>query len=366
MILVRRATIIAILLNSAVGFSPAYKGDFRPQLHSQHEQRLYLSSTVGDKKSDKSMPDINVYNVDAETAADLWTVSVSADKRFDREAGIPYLDSKSKDHFVDDVQVIVSRKGGMGIELLELAGGRDDDYGLTIVSGVSGNAEAAGVLAGDSIASVEVQQVSTMESVGGSATVEELSESFGCECKNFDTTIGLLSSFPPEIDSLVLKLKRIRRWPKINVVVEYPPIQCSDPNDNKETLVLFAGENLKRALQTRGIVFEDRDAAKCDFCGQKCMVEVDLGLPLMNPMGLTEEKLLKRNPKCRVSDLVQYCRLAYEDVQPHEYFCHDSFSQLACKTIVGHNMQEGNVRLKINLNEWKSDDKKSSNPFFSR
>lgn len=322
--MILRCTTIGILLSSVVGFSPSHKGDFRPHLCSQ-EQRFYLSATVN-SDSEKSIPDFNAYDVDAEMAADLWTVSVSAEKMFDREAGIPFLDSKSKDYFVDDVQVKLSRKGGIGLELLELAGGRDDDYGLTIISGVSGNAEAAGVLAGDSIVSVEVQQVSTVENAGSSAKVQELSESFGCECKNFDATIGLLGSFPPEIDSLILNLKRIQRWPKINVVVEYPPIQCSDPTDNTETLVLFAGENLKRALQTRGIVFEDRDAPKCDFCGQKCTVEVYEGLSLMNPMSITEEKILKQLPKCR----------------------------LACKTIVGHNMQEGNARLKINLNEWKN------------
>jgi hypothetical protein len=55
-----------------------------------------------------------------------------------------------------------------------------------------------------------------------------------------------------------------------------------------------------------------------------------MGMQLMNPMGLTEEKLMKLNPKCRLS----------------------------CKTVVGYNMQEGNVRLRINLNEWKPDDKK--------
>jgi hypothetical protein len=211
---------------------------------------------------------------------------------------------------------------------LELAGGRDDDYGLTIVSGVSGNAEKAGIIPGDSIMGVEINKVSLKD--GSNTKVEESREMFDCECKNFDTTIGLLGSFPPEIESLVLNIKRIRRWPKVKVVVQYPPIQCADGVDNEETLELFAGENLKRALQTRGIVFEDRDAPKCDFCAGKCTVAIDMGMQLMNPMGLTEEKLMKLNPKCRLS----------------------------CKAVVGYNMQEGNVRLRINLNEWKPDDKK--------
>jgi len=287
--------------------------------------------------SASSAVDPNVYNIDVELAADLWAVSVSADKRMDREAGVPFLDSNSKNHYVENIRVVVSRDGGMGIELLELAGGRDDDYGLTIVSGVSGNAEKAGIIAGDSIAGVEVKRVSLKD--GSNTKVEESREMFDCECKNFDATIGLLGSFTPEIESLTMNIKRIRRCPKVKVLVQYPPIQCADGADNEETLELFAGENLKQALQTRGVIFEDRDAPKCDFCGGKCTVSIDMGMQLMSPMGLTEEKLMSRNPKCRLS----------------------------CKTVVGYNLQEGNVRLRINLNEWKPDDKKAgfNNPFFS-
>jgi hypothetical protein len=289
-----RTSILALLIVSGSSFSPISRVSSSPT-------RL-LAAPV-DSDFEKATPvandgvvDPNVYNVNAETAADLWTVSVSPEKNADREAGIPFLDSKSKDYFVDDEQVVISRDGGMGLELLELAGGRDDDFGLTIVSGVSGNAQAAGVLAGDSIASVQVQ----LSSVQGT-NVQETLQNFECECKNFDTTIGLLGSFPPEIDSLVLNLKRIRRWPKVKVVVEYPPSQCAEGADNKETVELFAGENLRRALLNRGIVMEDRDGRKCDFCGGKCTVKIDMGMQLMNPMSTTEEKLMKNNPKCRVS-----------------------------------------------------------------
>lgn len=311
-------------LTSSLGAAPA-DSDFEKPIAVQNPDA-------------NSAIDPNVYNVDVEKAADLWTVSVSADDRIDREAGIPFLDSKSKDYYVDDIRVVVNRDGGMGMELLELAGGRDDDYGLTIVSGVSGNAQKAGIIAGDSIAGVEVTRVSSKD--GTRTKVEESREMFDCECKNFDTTIGLLGSFPPDIESLTLNIKRIRRWPKVKITVQYPPIQCANGADNEETVELFAGENLKRALQTRGIIFEDRDAAKCDFCGGKCTVSIDTGMQLMNPMGLTEQKLMKQNPKCRLS----------------------------CKTVVGYNMQEGAVRLRINLNEWKPDDKKAgfNNPFASK
>ena len=264
-----------------------------------------LFSAPSDSDFEKPQPvsndgivDPNVYNVPVDTAAELWTVSVSADNKSGREAGIPFLDAKSKAHFVDDVQVVISRDGGMGMNLLELAGGRDDSFGLTIVSEVSGNAEAAGVVAGDSIASIQVI-TSAVDGTNG----KETQDIYGCECRNFDTTIGLLSSFPPEIGSLVLNLKRIRRWPKVKVVVEYPPSQCAEGVDNKETLELFAGEKLRQALINRGIVMADATAGKCDFCGNKCTVKIDMGMQLLNPMSTTEEKIMKNNPKCRVSKL---------------------------------------------------------------
>ena len=132
--------------------------------------------------------------------------------------------------------------------------------------------------------------------------MEETQQILDCECRDFDTTLELLTSLPPvdDCESIVLNLKRLRRWPKIQVVVEYPPVQVADGVDNTERLELVAGENLRRALLNRGIVMEDARAPKCDFCGGKCSVKVDVGMPLLSPMSTTEEKLMKNNPKCRV------------------------------------------------------------------
>ena len=246
--------------------------------------------------SNEGSVDPNIYNVPVDTAAELWTVSVSPETNAGRKAGIPFLDCKSKDYFVDDVRVVVSRVGGMGLTLLELAGGRSDSFGITVIEEVSGNAQAAGVRPGDSISSIQVKT----RAVDGT-NVQETQGNYGCECLDFDTTMALLTSIPPEIDSLVLNLKRIRRWPKVKVLVEYPPSQCAEGVDNKVTVELFAGENLRRALQNRGIVMEDGRARKCDFCGGKCTVKVDMGMQLLNPRSATEEKIMKKNPKCRVS-----------------------------------------------------------------
>lgn len=279
---------------------------------------------------DRNTVDPNRYNVDLETAADLWTASVQEQRNAEREAGVPYMDSKSKDYFVDDVrQLEVSRDGGLGLELLELAGGRADGIGITVVSVVKegGNAEKAGILPGDAISSVTVlEEASSMDS-STAMTEETIQRTKNVECRDFDVTIDALANFPGEdAKFVILDMKRIRRWPKIKVTVEYSPSQCAPGVDNVKTLELFAGENLKRALQTRGIILDDPGNPKCDFCGSNaCTMSVFKGKDLLNPKGMTEEKMMKFNPNCRIS----------------------------CKTVVGYNMQEGELGLRVNLSQWK-------------
>jgi hypothetical protein len=247
------------------------------------------------------MVDANKYNIELEEAVDLWTASVKADPSPDREPGVPYLDSKSKNYYVDDLQVTVSRNGGMGMQLLELAGGRDDGFGITIITAVSGNANKAGVLPGDSISAVAVRSMSTAEEEEIGLSSREEVRFKGCECLDFDNTMDILANFPGESSSSVtLSLKRLRRWPKIQLRVEYPPSQCAEGVNNIKELELFAGENLKQAMLNRGIILDDPKAPMCDFCGGKCNVRVLRGMPLLNPIGMTEKKIMARNPACRV------------------------------------------------------------------
>lgn len=266
----------------------------------------------------------NVYNVDLDKAAELWTASVQESNNADRKAGVPYLNSKSKDYFVDDIASIkVSREGGLGMELLELAGGRDDGIGITIISGVTGggNAEKAGILPGDSISAITIR-----ESVRSGLEEENRSRVRDCECRDFDTTIDAIANFPgDDADVVYLNVKRLRRWPKVQVRVEYPPSQCAEGFDGIKDLEFFAGENLKIALQNRGIVLDDPANPRCDYCGSNaCYVSIVKGKALLNPKGVTEEKLMERNPNCRLS----------------------------CKTTVGYNMQEGDLKVRVNLSQW--------------
>jgi len=147
-----------------------------------------------------------------------------------------------------------------------------------------------------------------------------------CEARDFDGTLAALAEFPGEDAATVyLDVKRLRRWPKVAVRVEYPASQCAEGFDPVQELEFFAGENLKRALQNRGIVLDDPGNPKCDYCGSNaCYVSIVSGQALLNPKGITEEKLMEQNPKCRLS----------------------------CKTTVGYNMQEGDLSLKVNLSQW--------------
>jgi hypothetical protein len=267
---------------SLVGSSP------KPQ-YARAAQSCLFSSVDG-------TVDPNTYNVDLDTAVNLMTASVQQDNSKMRPAGIPFIDATSKDYFVDDVDIVVSRDGGMGMELLELAGGREDGFGITVVTKVSGNAAKAGVVPGDSIAAVSVTSSKTEGN-----NLEESTKMAGCECLDFDRTMDVLANFPGDASEVKLSLKRIRRWPKLKVTVQYPPVQVAEGVDNKEELELFAGENLHRALLNRGIVFEDPLAPKCDFCGGKCTVSVSKGMSLLSPLGMTESKIMKKNPTCRVS-----------------------------------------------------------------
>jgi len=271
------------------------------------------------------------FNVSLDQASKLWTASVQQEDNSKQPAGVPFLDSTSKDYYVDDLQSVeINRAGGLGMDLLELAGGREDGVGITIVESVNagGNAEKAGIIAGDSISAVSVYETTTSTPSDGIG-VEEVTKRrvTGCECKDFDGTVDALVNFPADDnEKLFLDIKRIRRWPKIQVKVEYPPSQCAEGVDNVKRIELFAGENLKRALQNRGIILDDPGNVKCDYCGSNgCYVSISKGKSILSPIGRTEEKLFESNPTCRIS----------------------------CKTTVGYNMQEGDLSLRVNLLQWK-------------
>ena len=272
--------------------------------------------------------DLNQYNVpDAE-----WTAQL-VQKTNEVQGGI-FLATPNPEHFVDRVMVQVPRVSPtLGLQLAELAGGRGDGVGITVVSGISNDSPFAqeDVVVGDSISKVSLLR--RKRTVGGSLLQdqEEILE-YPLECKDYDATLSILQSLPPpQADEfLQLELKRIRRKPKVTVKLQYPPSQ----EEEDTTLTLFAGENLRLGMLLRGVKLNDPLAQRFDTksggnCGagglcRTCAVSVLRGQDLLNPQRPAEQQMLRDEPRWR----------------------------LACKAIVGFGMQEGEMTIRVNPRQW--------------
>lgn len=282
--------------------------------------------------------DMNRYNLDSlEEICDEWSaVAVPATPL--REAGV-YLQARNhREIMADTVQVRFPRSsGGLGLELLELAGGREDGLGIVIVENVAdgGAADGSGILPGDSIIQVAVQRQSRSST---SLDATETDESFAVEteCLGYDKTVEALQSLPPAVDDstvqefFVITLKRLRRKPVVQVKLQYPPTM----NEPDVALELFAGENLRRALLVRGTKLNDPLAARFDSggtgdCGAEgtcatCAVAVTDGLDLLSPPGQQEAQIFAKQPRWRMT----------------------------CKAVVGHGMREGELTVRVSPRQW--------------
>mmetsp|Transcript_8367 Transcript_8367/g.12891 ORF Transcript_8367/g.12891 Transcript_8367/m.12891 type:complete len:336 (+) Transcript_8367:90-1097(+) len=275
--------------------------------------------------------DMNQYNLPLEKAAEAWTAELTPGTSLQQE-GV-YLGSKKIDDgddlFVDTLTFDnISRDGGLGIELLEIAGGREDGLGITIVSGLveGGNAERdSGILPGDSIVGM---QIIREESDGRSESFDVTS--IATECYSYDATIDAILSLP-ESDTVRITVKRLRRQPKVTVQLQYPPEQ----NEPDATIELFAGENLRRAMLTRGVKLNDKLSERFDSgglgdCGAEgtcatCVVSISAGQDLLSPPKTQEQQMIvSKKPRWR----------------------------MACKAFVGWGMQEGEMTIKVNPRQW--------------
>jgi ferredoxin len=270
----------------------------------------------------------NVNDLSLETISDEWTANLVA-KTDIRDEGV-YLGVKdSRKLFVDTLKVTFPRGDGLGIELLELAGGREDGLGITVVSGLvhGGSAQGTDMRPGDSLTKVAI--VSMISSDGD---VEE-QLSVGTECLGFDATVDAIRSLPPSNSSdefFCLTIKRLRRKPQVTIRVQYPPSQ----KEADTSIQLWSGENLRQGLLIRGIRLNDALARRHDNglpgdCGAEgmcltCSVSVIQGGDLLNPQGMTEQQLLIDNPRWR----------------------------LACKAQVGFGMKEGDITIRVNPRQW--------------
>mmetsp|Transcript_9035 Transcript_9035/g.22052 ORF Transcript_9035/g.22052 Transcript_9035/m.22052 type:complete len:413 (+) Transcript_9035:251-1489(+) len=265
---------------------------------------------------------------------------------------IELIPRNPKEHYAGIVRVSVpiplDEPAGLGIELLELEGGRDDGLGITIVTGLVPDGNSAKAVAssrelgeddgetimyGDTIVSAEL----VMQLRGTSATTDI--RSIKTECLGYDATVDALVGMMSFLDndniqdaSVVLSLKRLRRRPNLTVKLHYPPEQDLP----SETLQLQSGDNLRMVLLQRGIKLNDPLAQRYDGkssnsgnCGggslcRTCAVNVLRGGELLSKPKENEKKMTDDNPRWR----------------------------LACKSWVGYGMNEGEIVIQVNPRQW--------------
>lgn len=277
--------------------------------------------------------DMNKYNLSLDQVVNEWSAVLQPGSSM-QEEGI-FLQPKNKRAlFVDCLQYRLKREGGLGLILTELAGGREDGVGITIVEEVleGGNAEHSGIVAGDSIVALTVKK-SSNDADPDRMVVDEQRIDVSTECLAYDPTIEALTSLPPPTSSdeeIILTVKRIRRQPKINIKLQYPP----ETNEDDVSIELFAGENLRRAMLTRGIKLNDKLSERFDSggtgdCGAEgtcstCVVSITKGMDMLSPIGIQESQILSKKPKWR----------------------------MACKTVVGYGMSEGEMTIQVNPRQW--------------
>lgn len=281
-----------------------------------------------------SKVDMTRYNVPLETAVEQLTAVLQSASSM-MEAGVFLGVKNTQELFLDTITFKIKRQGGLGLVLTEIAGGREDGLGITIVEEIleGSNSEHSGIIPGDSIIklAVDKQQKTSLESM--QMTVSEERIEVATECLGFDKTIEVLTSLPSptsSTDEIFVTVKRVRRQPKVTVKVQFPPSQ----NEPDVSIELFAGENLRRAMLTRGIKLNDKLAQRFDSggmgdCGAEgtcatCVVSVTNGLNLLSPMKQQESQILAKKPRWR----------------------------MACKTIVGYGMEEGNLTIQVNPKQW--------------
>lgn len=300
------------------------------------------------------------YNLPPSTISEGWAAQIvtKTAKSLDETTEIQLCAKNVEENYVDSFRVEIpipldQQSGiGLGIELLEIeGGGREDGLGIVIVNGLvsEGNSERAvnflksgggeSIMYGDSIASADLILKRKKGSIGENTEII----SVRTECLNYDSMVealgGLLSPLNEDdyrvgIDeaTVVLTLKRLRRRPKIQIKLNYPPSQNLPP----EILELKPGDNLRMAMLTRGIKLNDPLAQRYDGkptgsgnCGsgglcRTCAISVRNGGDLLSPPKENEKKMLEDTPRWR----------------------------LACKSWVGYGMKEGEITIDVNPRQW--------------
>ena len=294
----------------------------------------FESSAASQAGAGAATVDMNKYNIPIDRIVEEWTAKIVA-KSANTEGGIKLFARNDREILVDTVQTSFPRKpdSGLGVMLQEIAGGREDNIGITLVSGIieDGPAAISGILPGDSI--VKVTVVAKQQDMKSGLIDVETQYSVSTECLGYDATVSAILSLPPPLrddETIIVTVKRLRRKPKVRVKLQYPPSQ----NEPDTTLEIFSGEVLRQAMLVRGVKLNDPLAKRFDDkvegnCGARglcttCAVSVLQGGELLNPMRDQERQMMASNPRWR----------------------------LACKAVVGFGMQEGNMTIRVNPRQW--------------
>lgn len=326
--------VLACLSSYIRAFAPSQTRATRtrtPHVLSAVEQASAVESFSG---TGPIAVDMNQYNLGLEASAAEWTARLSTASDL-KEGGAFLAAKRQREMLVDSLRIALPPRipgQGLGMELLELAGGRQDGLGITIVSGLveGGVAQGSGILPGDSIVKIALRLADGTEAAA-----------VNLECLGYDSTVEAIGSLPPAADDdtaadarLVVTVKRLRRQPVVQLTLAFPPSQ----EQEDVTLELFAGENLRRAMLTRGIPLNDKLARRFDSggmgdCGAEgscatCTIQVQEGLHLLNPAGVQEAQIFTDKPQWR----------------------------MACKAVVGHGMQEGSLKLRVSPRQWAEDE----------
>lgn len=281
--------------------------------------------------------DLNQYNLPSLRDIEKQWTAQFVQKQGEKEQMVVLGAKSDQEIFVDTVVVSFPRLSGsgLGLKLAELAGGRDDGLGITVVTEVvkGGPSDGTDILPGDSIAQVSIKRTKLVSSTSGTQEKEE-QWSLPTECLSYDATVQTIQRLPPVLDDyqdeFILILKRLRRKPKVTVKLQYPPSQ----NEPDAEIEMFAGENLRLGMLVRGVKLNDPLAKRFDTksggnCGagglcRTCSVSIQKGGDLLNPQRPAEKQMLEDKPRWRLS----------------------------CKAIVGYGMKEGEMTIQVNPRQW--------------
>ena len=168
--------------------------------------------------------------------------------------GVPQLRAASGEFLESMEKIRVERspeRPGLGIGLVEHGAADDGSAALVLVSEVAPGSNA------DVAASAPLMPGDALLYVGypGAAAKGEATR---VEGRSYDDTVEAIASLPDGPIELVIKRLTVR--PKATVTLQFPEAE----GRADESIVLYAGANLRRSILTRGITLNDPLARRFD------------------------------------------------------------------------------------------------------